>query len=109
MKLSTLSSTVIASLFLLLPVSFSHAEVTVYGWQLMTEQERNEHRTKMRSFETDQERAAYRNEHHKRMQVRAKEQGITLSDTPPQHGKGMGRGRSDGSGQGMGGGGGRYR
>lgn len=109
MNISTLLSTVIATLFLLLPVTFSHAEETVHGWQLMTEQERGEHRTKMRSFETEQEREAYRLEHHQLMQARAKEQGVRLSDTPPQRGKGMGRGRGDGSGQRMGGGGGRYR
>jgi len=110
MNKSILSSTVIASLFLLLPASFSHAQETVYGWQLMTEQERSEHRTKMRSLNTQQEREAYRLEHHKRMQERAKEQGVTLPDTPQQRGKGMGgRGDGAGQGQGMGGGGGRYR
>lgn len=108
MKLSTLSSTVITTLILLLPVTFSYAEETVYGRQLMTEQERIEHRNKMRSFKTEQEREAYRMEHHKRMQERAKQQGMKLPDTPQQHGKGM-RGRGDGSGQGKGGGGGRYR
>ena len=40
----------------------------IYGSQLMTLQERNEYRTKMRSLKTEQERETYRLEHHKQMQ-----------------------------------------
>ena len=47
----------------------------IYGSQLMTEQERVEHRATMRSLKTAQEREAYQLEHHKRMQERAKEKG----------------------------------
>jgi Flp pilus assembly protein TadB len=54
----------------------------VYGWQLMTEQERNENRQRMRAAKTDQEREQIRAEHHAAMQVRAKEQGVTLPDEP---------------------------
>lgn len=78
----------------------------VYGWELMTQQERNEHRTKMRSFKTEQERERYRNEHHKKMQARAKEQGVTLPDKPLPRGQGRGPG---GGGMGPGGGMGRGR
>lgn len=75
----------------------------VYGWELMTEQERVEHRNKMRSFKTEKERERYRHEHHKKMQKRAKKKGLTLPDKPQQRGKGMGRGPGDGSGAGGGG------
>lgn len=104
MNVSTLSIPLIASLLLLLPLNFSYAEQAVYGWQLMTEQERNEHRAKMRSFKTEQEREAYRIEHHKQMQERARQQGVVLPDPPLQRGKGM-QGRGTGPGQGKGGGG----
>lgn len=75
---------------------------TVYGWQLMTEQERNEFRTIMRNMETEEERQAFRYEHHERMEMRAKEEGITLPDEPGEYKKGMRRGPKDGSGIGSG-------
>ena len=74
----------------------------IYGYELMTEQERTEHRNRMRSLKTDGEREQYRLEHHKRMQARAKERGVTLPDEPMPRGKGMGPG--GGMGPGMGGG-----
>ena len=74
----------------------------VYGWQLMTRQERAEYRARMRSLRTAQERERFRREHHERMQERARTRGITLPDEPPARGgRGMGPG-----GQGMGPGGG---
>ena len=79
----------------------------IYGSQLMTMQERNEHRAKMRAAKTAEERERIRAEHHEQMKVRAKERGVTLPDAPPAgRGPGMGPG---GGGGGMGsGGGGRY-
>jgi len=79
----------------------------IYGSQLMTQEEMAEHRAKMRSLKTNEERQAYRLEHHKMMQERAKEQGITLPDEPPAMGGGMGMGSGmgpGGGGMGMGGG-----
>lgn len=64
----------------------------VYGSQLMTEQERTEHRAKMRTAKTTEERDQIRKEHHERMKERAKERGVTLSDEPPAKGGGMGPG-----------------
>lgn len=89
------------------------AQDEVYGWQLMSEQERAEYRTKMQNMKTEEERNKYRYEHHQEMQQRAKQQGVTLPDMPrdrmrerdmnmDRDGGGMG-----GSGGGMGGGGGR--
>ncbi len=64
----------------------------IYGSQLMTEQERLEHRNRMRSFQTQQEREAYQLEHHKRMQERAKAKGVKLPDEPMGRPGGMGPG-----------------
>lgn len=73
-----------------------------FGWELMTEQERSEHRAHMRSLKTEQEREQYRLEHHKKMQERAKKQGVTLPDESMP--RGMGKGRGMGGGMGSGGG-----
>lgn len=45
------------------------------GWALMTEQERNEHRERMRSMKTYEECKAYQEQHHEQMAARAKERG----------------------------------
>lgn len=87
---------------LLSPALLAQDETPIYGHQLMTEQERMEHRQKMRSFKTEQEREAYRMEHHKRMQERAKAQGVTLPEEPMPRGKGMGMGQGKGMGMGQG-------
>lgn len=62
----------------------------IYGSQLMSEREREEHRSKMRSMKTEQERDTYRLEHHKLMQERAKTKGITLPEDPPKNAPAMG-------------------
>ena len=106
MKITNLLATGSLVLLLTMGIDSIQAQETAYGWQLMTEQERMEHRAKMRSFKTEQEREAYRREHHKRMQERAREKGVTLPDEPQPRGKGMGK--SGGGGQGMGSGGKRF-
>ena len=68
---------------------------TIYGSQLMTPQERMEYRTRMRSLKTRQEREAFRLQHHKEMQERARERGMQLPDMPPPGG-GMGSGMGGG-------------
>jgi hypothetical protein len=80
----------------------SPAKELVYGSQLMTPQERTEHRTKMRAAKTPEEKAKVRAELHKRMQERAKQQGVALPDTPPAVGGGMGPGPGGGMGPGVG-------
>ena len=79
----------------------------VYGYQLMTNEERMEMRNKMRSAKTAEERARIQAEHHERMKIRAKEQGVTLPDQPMMKGGGMGRGAGANAGQGQGAGQGR--
>lgn len=80
----------------------TEAAPQVYGSQLMTRQERMEYRNQMRALNTQEERNAFRLEHHQRMQERAKERGLTLPDAPPVMGGGMGPGMG-GMGPGMGG------
>lgn len=55
----------------------------IYGSQLMTQQERLEHRERMRTMQTNEQRETYRQEHHKKMQERAQERGVTIPDDPP--------------------------
>jgi len=113
MKRNVIASVLAAALILSAGISLGDdQQVTIYGNQLMTQQERNEYRTKMRAAKTDEEREQIRKEHHERMKERAKAQGVTLPDEPPTRGGGMGPGNGHmGSGGGhMGpGGGGRGR
>ena len=80
---------------LFLPCGFVSAadQSQIYGSQIMTQQERNEFQDRVRSARTDQERQQIRNEHHQKMQLRAKEQGLTLPDKAPPKGAGRGQGR----------------
>lgn len=96
----------ILALSLMLPVYSVMAEDQVYGWQMMTQQERNEYQSKMQSMQTREEREQYRMEHHKLMQERAKERGVKL---PEYQNKNMGDGMGPGSGMGSGMGGGQGR
>lgn len=77
----------------------------IYGSQLMTQEERDAYRNRMRAAKTEQEREQIRKEHHEQMKVRAKEKGVTLPDEPPARGRGMGPGKGMGPGMGPGGGG----
>ena len=55
----------------------------VPGWSMMTPEERKAHQEKMRGMGNQQECMAYMNEHHQKMQARAKEKGQSLpSDVP---------------------------
>lgn len=83
----------------------SQTQERIYGSQLMTRQERVEYRARMRAAKTAEEREQIRLEHHKQMQERARERGVTLPDMPPAYGGGMGPGGGGmGPGGGMGGG-----
>ena len=91
------------------------AEEQVYGSQLMTTQERAEHRARLQAASSEEERNRIRQEHHERMKIRAKERGVSLPDEMPAKGKGKGMGKGngmgpgDGSGMGSGMGGGKNR
>lgn len=103
MKRTLMVSTIAAALSLSAGLTFAaDQQQQIYGSQLMTQQERNEYRTKMRAAKTAEEREQIRKEHHERMKERAKAQGLTLPDEPPARGGGVGSG---GGGIGPGGGG----
>lgn len=74
----------------------------VYGSQLMTAEERDAYRARMRSAKTQAERDQLRQEHHAAMQQRAKERGVTLPDQPVPRGAGQGRPRAGAPGAGKG-------
>ena len=48
------------------------------GWKLMSAEERTAHRDRMRGAKTYDECKAVQDEHHKAMEARAKEKGVTL-------------------------------
>ena len=88
-----------------LPAAAEDENEVIYGRELMTEQERIEHRMKLRALKTEQEREAYRMEHHEQMQKRAQEQGKVLPAQPREYGqpgRGQGMGPRDGTGMGQG-------
>lgn len=77
----------------------------ITGRSLMTEQERAEHRDRMRNMENQQEREVYREQAHDQMRERAKTEGQTLPEQP----RAPGGARFDGRGGRYGAGGGRGR
>jgi hypothetical protein len=99
--------TVTAGAFLLGSVGVANAATeSNYGRNLMTEQERAEHRARIRSLDTEEERYMYRQQIHEEMKKRAAKRGISLPDEPGARGKGLG---NPGYGPGFGGGHGRGR
>lgn len=81
----------------------SPADRQIYGWQLMTPQERQTYQNQMRNLRTQQERDQFRLEHHQLMQERARERGVTLPDQPMGGGGPGAGGTRPGYGQGNGG------
>ncbi len=71
----------------------------IYGSQLMTQQERNEHRTKMRAAKTADDRELIRKAQHDAMKERAASRGVTLPDAPPVGGGRGGMGPGGGQGR----------
>src|SRR5690606_38045908 len=85
---------------------YAQDDDAVFGRQLMTQEELQQHRQTMQSLETREERQQYRQEHHQRMLERARERGVTLPEEPGKQGKGMGptpgKGEQKGPGAGQG-------
>lgn len=77
----------------------------MYGYQLMTPEERDAYRERMRNAATAEEQERIRAEHHEQMTQRAQQRGVTLPDEPPPRGSGMNRGSGMGPGGSMGPGG----
>ncbi len=74
------------------------ARERVYGWELMTDEELAEHRTRMRNAKTREEREQIRREHHAKMLERAEEQGVELIGPRPGRRRGVGAGPGPGPG-----------
>ena len=72
----------------------------IYGYELMSDQERNAHRERMRAAKTLQERDRIRAEHRVQMDTRAKERGVTIMH---RDGGAAGNSGSPGAGAGAGG------
>ena len=53
-------------------------DADIFGWQLMTHQERSAYRERMRAAISDEEREELRAEHQAAMQVRARARGVAL-------------------------------
>ena len=90
---------------LLMPMQNSYSQEKVYGWEMMSAQERIQHQETLRKLKTAEEKERYRIEHHKRMEERAKEKGVSLPDMPMnqrQNNSPMPGGQGMGSGSGMG-------
>jgi hypothetical protein len=67
------------------------AQDRIYGSQLMTAEERNVYRDRMKQAKTPAERDRIREAHHGEMQQRAKERGVTLPEQPRSRATGTGR------------------
>jgi hypothetical protein len=59
----------------------------MYGYELMTPEERQTYMDKMRAAKTPEERAKLRDEHRAEMQKRAKEKGVTLPEPQRRSGQ----------------------
>jgi RimJ/RimL family protein N-acetyltransferase len=57
----------------------------IYGYELMSDEERREYRNRMQRTTTDQEWARFRAEHQSRMLARSRERGVALP--PPFYGQ----------------------
>jgi hypothetical protein len=102
LKKLMLTSALTAVLALLSVQALAQKPEPIYGSQLMTEQERSEYRDRMRAAKTIEAREKIREENHRRMSERAKQQGISLPDQP-RPGLGKGPGSTGGAGPGAGG------
>ena len=80
-----------------LAVDQEQTQKQVTGKELMTEQERAEHHTRMRAAKTQEEREQIRKQQHERMKQRAKERGLSIPDEPPAKSGGTEDHKGDGS------------
>ena len=79
---TTLIATLVAALFasaaMARPWRWTGNQQNTAGWQLMTQAERIEHQAKLRSFTEYNACKEYVDEHHKKMEARAKEKGVAV-------------------------------
>ena len=57
------------------------AKDQIYGWQVMSDAERDAYKKQIASFKNSTERDVFLQDHRARMNSRAREKGITLRDT----------------------------
>jgi hypothetical protein len=108
MKMRATMAAVVAAAMMAMTVSLFAAERAagtptqpsepIYGYRLMSDQERNDYRERMRNAPSTDARQAIRDEHRKLMEARARERGVTL---PEPRGAGYGP-RGEGRGPGYG-------
>ena len=55
-----------------------------YGWQLMSDEERNRYREQLMKLKTEQEKEQFRNQHREEMRQRAKALGQELPEPSKQ-------------------------
>ncbi|MFH2011323.1 MAG: hypothetical protein ABIJ37_01250 [Pseudomonadota bacterium] len=97
MKRTIVASMLVAVLSFGANFSFAADQVEqIYGSELMTQQEQNEYRLKIRTTKTAEERERIRNEHKEQIKLRANEQGLTFHEEPLSRGGGMGYGGGSG-------------
>ncbi len=100
---------VVVSLFLsaLGTAGLAQAGEEIYGWQLMTPQERQAYQEKMKALKTEEERKAFLRQHREAMHKRAEARGVTLPgmkdpghmEHHPQGSMGGGMGKGGGTGK----------
>jgi hypothetical protein len=59
-----------------------HRDRAIYGWQLMTHEERADFLTRWQAARTPAERDALRHRNHEAMAARARERGVVLPPAP---------------------------
>jgi hypothetical protein len=105
MNRQTMMAAAIAAAMMTMTVSLFAAEQPapksepIYGYRMMSDPERNQYRERMRNAASAEDRQKVRDEHHKLMQDRAKERGVTLPERGPGRGPG-GEGKGYGKGPG---------
>lgn len=60
----------------------------IYGWHLMSREERQQYKARLRHIQSEQKREAYQRRHRQRMRQRAQRLGIELAPVEPFQGDG---------------------
>ena len=76
--IATLVAALLASTAMARPYRWTVNQGNTAGWQLMTPAERTEHQIKLRSFNDYNACKEYVDDHHKKMEERAKEKGVAV-------------------------------
>ena len=77
-RIAPLVAALFASAAMAKPWRWNGNQQNTAGWQLMTPTERTEHQTKLRGFTEYAACKEYVDDHHKKMEERAKEKGVAV-------------------------------